>query len=131
MNCSIILTTIFEPNDVVYKLSDLAKSSNTTLVIAGDKKTPNSFHKIDCKFLSLEEQCSLFPEFGNSLPINHYVRKNIAYLYSFKNGVKRIVETDDDNYPLDNFLSRESKYCKCDLVSGTQWINIYKLTHQN
>ena len=50
MNCSIILTTIFEPNDVVYKLSDLAKSSNTTLVIAGDKKTPNSFHKIDCKF---------------------------------------------------------------------------------
>ena len=38
MKSSIILTTIFEPNDVVYKLSDLAKSSNTTLVIAGDKK---------------------------------------------------------------------------------------------
>ena len=74
-NSSIILTTIFEPNNILYKLSDLAKSSNSILVIAGDKKIPDSFHEVNCKFLSLKEQYSLFPEFRNSLPINHYFCK--------------------------------------------------------
>tara|TARA_A100001035_G_scaffold271457_1_gene259631 strand:- start:131 stop:304 length:174 start_codon:yes stop_codon:yes gene_type:complete len=55
-NSSIILTNIFEPNNFLNKLSDLAKSSNSILVIAGDKKTPDSFHEVNFKFLSLKKQ---------------------------------------------------------------------------
>ena len=66
-NSLFILTTIFEPDNFLYKLSDLSKSSNSILVIAGDKKKPDSFHEVNFKFLSVKEQCSLFHEFGNSL----------------------------------------------------------------
>lgn len=128
---SIVLTTIFEPNNVIERISNLAKSYNFLFVVAGDQKTPNSYDNINCEFLSIEKQLILFPEFAENLPLNHYVRKNIGYLYSMVKGAKRIVETDDDNFPLDKFLERNSSKLTCDYISGNEWINAYSFFTKN
>tara|TARA_A100001035_G_scaffold279100_1_gene279592 strand:- start:1310 stop:2311 length:1002 start_codon:yes stop_codon:yes gene_type:complete len=123
---SIVVTTIFEPNEVIHKLVDISCKNNIRFFIAGDKKTPNSYHNLDCNFMPLTYQNKSYQKFSQSLPLNHYVRKNISYLESFKSGAERIIETDDDNYPLENFLSRTTEKLECDVVSGSQWINAYK-----
>ena len=38
-------------------------------------------------------------EISKSLLENHYIRKNIGYLYALENDASMILDTDDDNFP--------------------------------
>ena len=60
-------------------------------------------------------------------PLNQYVKKEVRYVLSARSGVEVVVETDDDNYPVDGFWSART---------GTQglrarsekfgWVNAYR-----
>mmetsp|Transcript_11238 Transcript_11238/g.12737 ORF Transcript_11238/g.12737 Transcript_11238/m.12737 type:complete len:301 (-) Transcript_11238:100-1002(-) len=48
-------------------------------------------------YISVNDQISLFPEFSEELPWNHFGRKNLGYLVAIMNGATTIWDFDDDN----------------------------------
>ena len=55
-------------------------------------------------FYNVLNQKKLIFKFSRICPHNSYARKNIGYLISIKDNIETIIETDDDNYPKNNFL---------------------------
>ena len=43
-----------------------------------------------------------WPEIRDAMPLYNYSRKNIGYLLAMRDGAEVIVETDDDNRPLED-----------------------------
>jgi hypothetical protein len=69
------------------------------IIIVGDRKTPADFDLPGADYLSVERQHDLFGELASIIPLNHYARKNLGYLYAMRQGAELIAETDDDNIP--------------------------------
>ena len=91
----IIITTINEPTEqIIY----YTKVIGWDLIVVGDSKTNDASYKnIDCIYLGLDEQQSLFPSIYNKIPLKSYTRKMFGYLYAIKNKYEIIYDTDDDN----------------------------------
>ncbi len=125
MKVSTVLTTINKPNANIKKLIKLSKKNKSDLIIIGDLKTPKNFNLINEYYFGIDKQKKLRFEFAKKCPVNSYARKNIGYLISFKNECETIVETDDDNYPKDNFF----KFLKTDHtvneIKEHSWVNVY------
>lgn len=125
MKVSTVITTINKPNINLKKLTKLSKKKKFDLVIIGDFKTPKNFKLIHGLYFDIKKQKKLMFEFAKKCPINSYARKNIGYLISYKNRCETIFETDDDNYPKENFF----KYIKLEhTVHETKeqgWVNVY------
>lgn len=120
----IVVTTIQYPTP---QLSRLARIPGWQLLVVGDKKTPSDWQLENCIYLSPQRQLELDYESSSLLPWNHYVRKNIGYLYAIEHGAEIIYDTDDDNEPLyalnPIFLnSDENVLC---LISNQPHLNIY------
>ena len=101
-----VVTTIFEPSDSVRKV---AQNRSWCLVIVGDMKTPSRenyltnlgpFNKESTVFLSTDDQSRIFPRLSETIPWNHFARKNIGYMYAIKLGAEVIWDFDDDNINL-------------------------------
>ena len=119
-NC-IIITTINEKNESLEKFSNI---SGYDLIIVGDVKSPK-YYDLDCTYLDLSEQNKLFPTLSKLLPINHYSRKNLGYLYAANKGYVVIGESDDDNIPYNNW---NIEPCTNNVVTSEDCeINIYGL----
>ena len=91
-----ILTTINEPDE---RVSDWKKITQNETIVIGDKKTPSPWNHPSCSFISMVDQLNSEFTIANILPLNHYTRKNLGYLYAIKNGASAIIDTDDDNFP--------------------------------
>ena len=91
-----ILTTINEPDE---RVSDWKKITQNETIVIGDKKTPSPWNHPSCSFISMVDQLNSEFTIANILPLNHYTRKNLGYLYAIKNGADAIIDTDDDNFP--------------------------------
>ncbi len=63
---------------------------------------------------------------AKTLPVKHYARKNLGYLIAISKGAKIIIETDDDNLPLEGFWDNRSKQVNAHLFIGKGWVNVYK-----
>lgn len=125
----IIITTINSPSETILK--HINDNKNWDVIIVGDIKTPDIYKKLNCIYLDIEAQKSLFPELSDLIPYNHYSRKNLGYLYAIKKGYKIIYETDDDNIPFDNFdniIHDKSDLGQLEMITeqDTAWINIFK-----
>ena len=121
---AIIITTINPPSDAVKQFAALKDYS---LFVAGDAKTPKDWECPDTRYISLQEQLDKWPDFANVVPLNSYPRKMFAYLEAFEQGVKYLVESDDDNYPQPDwgFPDLNAEY---DTIQGDQgFINVYQL----
>lgn len=90
----IVVTTIHYPSIALKKFASL---KDWHLVVVGDKKTPKDWHLDNCVYLDIETQSKLHFMSAKLLPLNHYSRKNIGYLYAIAHGAKIIYDTDDDN----------------------------------
>ena len=105
-----VLTTINKPNNKVGDWFDITK--NKTIVV-GDNKTPQDWNHDKCTFYSISDQKKSNFKISSHLPENHYTRKNISYLFAIKSGASRIIDTDDDNFPIimewENLLNSEFK----------------------
>jgi len=60
------------------------------------------------------------------LPVKHYARKNLGYLIAISKGAEKIIETDDDNIPMDAFWENRIKQVKAHLLNEKGWVNTYK-----
>ena len=126
MKNSIVLTTINKSNKNIKKLDKLSKKNHTELIIIGDKKTPKNFKISNGTYYSINDQKKINFDFSKVCPINSYARKNIGYLISIKNRNDIIIETDDDNYPRDNFLRHIKFTKKVNEIKNKGWVNVYK-----
>ena len=66
-------------------------------------KTPDIYKHLNCIYLDLENRKYFISRLSKLIPLNHYARKNLGYLYAIKKGFEIIYETDDDNIPLKKF----------------------------
>ena len=125
MKNSIVLTTINKPNINIKKLTKLSKKSKSDLIIIGDLKSPINFKLTYGYYFDINKQKKLNFNFSRVCPFNSYARKNIGYLISFKNRIKTIIETDDDNYPKENFFKFIELEHRVHEIKEKSWINIY------
>ena len=122
MNNFIVITTINEKSEAIIRYESF---NDYSIVLIGDKKSKTIDSCASLRFIGLDEQMDLGYEYAKHCPLNHYARKNIGYLYAISNDAEIIFDTDDDNYPLDNWSAPE-------FFSGNKvdesglYLNIYK-----
>jgi len=101
------------------------KKNNWDFIVVGDKKTPKNFQLLNAKYINYKKKIHNI-SFSDKCPTNTYARKNIGYLYAIKNNSDIIVETDDDNSPLENFFSPFYLFSNAPTIHKKKdWINIY------
>lgn len=126
MKTTLVVTTIQGPNAVMRALAEGATRRGADFVVMGDRKSPPQYSLDGARYYSLEQQFAAFPRFGRQLPVGHYVRKNLGYLAALEGGCQWIVETDDDNFPLDGFFTPPPPHLSSRWVEGAPgWINAY------
>ena len=121
---SIIITSISAPNAVMKSFAAESKKHNIEFIVIGDTKTPADFKLDGCKYYSINDQEKLNFSIAKILPKKHYSRKNIGYLLCKENEI--IIETDDDNFPREDFWNKRERNLITSLVSGKGWTNVYK-----
>jgi hypothetical protein len=103
MKIAVVVTTINLDAPAIPVLSQKCKELGWDLVIVGDLKTQGTPPDYGI-YLGPDQQLALGYELTEILPWNNYARKNIGYIYAYKFlGADRIISTDDDNIPLDNW----------------------------
>eukprot|EP00624_Nannochloropsis_granulata_P006837 evm.model.NODE_522_length_4510_cov_124.460754.1 len=94
----VVITTIFGPTKLIHQLETLA---DWCTVVVADTKTPleewESILFTRVKLLTIEEQLTLPFKSLQHIPMNHFGRKNIGYLYAIREGATSVYDTDDDN----------------------------------
>ena len=125
---AIAVTTISQQSSLgIQRLFNLAEITNSELVVIGDRKTPAWNPKRLPQFVhyfSIEDQEKKWPKLSGLLPINHYARKNLSYLWALENDVDVLLDTDDDNYSnVDIFSNSQSSFRS--YKGSRQWVNVY------
>jgi hypothetical protein len=62
---------------------------------------------------------------ARTLPIGHYARKNVAYLWALSRGASCLYETDDDNAP-NAFWSIRNRIVPAQTIEAPPWVNVYR-----
>jgi hypothetical protein len=120
----IVITSIFEPTEAVFKFS---KMDNYKLIVVGDKKSPHNWHCDNVEYISPDRQENLSFKLAKTLPYNHYCRKMLGYLKAIQDGAQYIIDTDDDNIPKENWYFPENDAEYDCLEKDMGFINIYQL----
>ncbi len=123
MNKFLVLTTIFQPTKA---LQEFSKYKDYKIVVAGDRKTPKDWHFDNVEFLSIDFQKQMDSQYLKAIPENHYVRKAASYLFAKNNGADVIVETDDDNIPLEGWAFPKFDDIFSLTAKDKGFVNIYK-----
>lgn len=124
-NTALVITSISTPNEVLRTFAEGCAKHNTEFILIGDSKSPKDFSLPGCRFYSLEEQRTLPFTFAKICPERHYARKNIGYLLAAKNGALQIIESDDDNFPRENFWKDRSVKQQAYNIQNEGWLNVY------
>jgi len=119
---AVVITSIASPTTAV---EALASNDLLQTIVIGDTKTPKDWHLKNAIYLSVEEQIHQYAALGSKLPVCHYARKNIGYLEAIRLGYQIIVDTDDDNIPLDNWYIPEAQGSFLCSPEDQGFINVY------
>lgn len=126
---ALVITSIaLADSQVLNTYATECKKRAIPFIVIGDTKSPEVFELDGCDFWSLQRQSSLNFKLASIVPSRHYARKNLGYLLAMQNGANTIIETDDDNYPMQsfwNFTNRTSHVQAHDLINQG-WVNIYR-----
>jgi hypothetical protein len=126
-NTFLIITSIAnQEHPVLRQFAEETTKHNVPFILIGDTKSPKVFSLDGCDFYSIERQQTLKFELANILPEKHYARKNLGYLIAISKGAKTIIETDDDNLPLEGFWDNRTSEVKAHLLKNKGWVNVYK-----
>ncbi len=124
LKTSLVITSIAAPNEALKAFASKSKNHNIDFIVIGDTKSPDNFDLENCRFYSISEQDKLNYKLAKILPKKHYSRKNIGYLLSSQCDI--ILESDDDNFPKDDFWNDRSLKVKAKTVEDKGWVNIYR-----
>lgn len=125
---ALVVTSISKPNPVLKALAAGALKHDWNFFCIGDKKSPADFKIDGCTYFSHQAQTQSGQfKISQFLPDNHYARKNFGYLEAITSGAEFIVETDDDNFPLDTFWEKRSANVRgYELPNTGDWVNMYR-----
>lgn len=122
---AIVITSINNPTAAVHKYVQLSQTHK--LLVVGDEKTPEWPSSEGWRMITLQEQFRLKNlrsiEF---LPTNHYSRKMVGYLLAIGEGVDGIIDTDDDNEPIEGYGFPQSQGLFEATAPNQGWVNIFK-----
>jgi len=122
-NTSLIITSISGPNAAMKMFAKTSLANGINFIVIGDVKSPKDFKLDGCRFYSIEEQETLDFKLAKILPKKHYSRKNIGYLLSAHQDI--IIESDDDNFPREDFWLVRRRDCDAKLIKMNGWTNAY------
>jgi hypothetical protein len=123
---ALIVTSIAAPNAVLQALATGCREQGLDFIVIGDEISPPDFKLEGCRFYNLAEQRTLGFRFALKCPTRHYARKNIGYLLAMRERASLIIETDDDNFPLQDFWRERSRHQSINVVSNAGWVNVYR-----
>jgi hypothetical protein len=126
MSTALVVTSISAPTPILRALASGASQSGVDFVLAGDTRSPAGFHLDGCCFLDIEAQRRSGFALARESPVDHYARKNIAYLVAIQRGATVIVETDDDNWPSPAFFGVRERDVVVNGLSTGGWVNVYR-----
>lgn len=124
---AIIITSISAPNAVIKLIAEkIIERPGSKFYVIGDTKSPEDFEQAGCDFYSIKDQLSTRLKIADGLPVRHYSRKNIGYLLAWRDGFDCIVETDDDNFPLNQFWQSRTPDLTGYTIPEKNWVNVYR-----
>ena len=107
MSKFIVTTTINKPTTATLKYCEIAVKKNWKFVIVGDTKTPHDEYKAlendNVIYLSPEKQESFCKELSDIIGWKTIQRRNIGFVYVYRQGATLIATVDDDNIPYENW----------------------------
>ena len=124
--CAIVITTINHPTHAVRTVAAGASRIDATVILIGDEKSPADFDQPGAVYLDLAAQGRTGFRLAGLAPTRHYARKNLGYLEAMRRGAGVIVETDDDNVPVDGFWSPRRRMVTAPCLRGAGWVNVYR-----
>lgn len=125
MKTALVITSISSPNHVLRACAKGCHRHGIDFIVIGDRKSPADFKLDDCDYWSLNRQLASGFEVAQLLPEGHYSRKNLGYLIAMGRGAEVIIETDDDNLPMEGFWGERARVHKARRVSDCGWVNPY------
>jgi hypothetical protein len=124
----LVVTSIAgQDNPVLQAIATGAGARGIPFIVIGDAKSPAHFELEGCDFYAVKKQQVLDFSLAQQLPQNHYARKNIGYLLAIKAGACMVIETDDDNFPYDDFWDGRVENHTLPLYRDGGWVNVYQL----
>lgn len=124
MTKALVITSIAAPNPVLRKCAEGAKQHDFRFIVMGDVISPPDFYIDGCDFYQIEEQEKLPFKLAKILPKKHYGRKNLGYLLA--RNCDLIIETDDDNFPRDEFWAQRERMIEAEVLLNKGWFNVYE-----
>lgn len=121
----LVVTSISPPNQVLKDLAEGGKKHGFEFVLIGDTKSPANFSLENCRYYDVDQQLQSGFKYAQLCPTRHYARKNIGYLMAMRENAEFIIETDDDNFPLDDFWHDRQIKARARTTGQKGWINIY------
>jgi len=97
----IVTTTIYPPSLATRKF---AQMDGWQLVVVGDKKTPHKeYRNLNCIYLSPEDQEQICKDLSDAIGWGCIMRRNVGFVYAYRQGADIVATVDDDNIPYDNW----------------------------
>jgi|TARA_B100001094_G_C18034849_1_gene721977 hypothetical protein len=97
----IVTTTIQSPTEATLKF---AQKKDWTLVVVGDTKTPHEeYEALDCVYLRPEIQEELSKDLSDAIGWKTIQRRNMGFVFAYREGADIIATVDDDNIPYQNW----------------------------
>jgi hypothetical protein len=107
MSKFIVTTTINKPTIATLKYCEIAVKKNWKFVIIGDLKTPHDEYKAlendNVIYLSPEQQDSFCKELSDTIGWKTIQRRNVGFVYAYRNNATLVATVDDDNIPYENW----------------------------
>jgi len=123
---ALVITSISQPNPVLVSFAEASRKNFIDFIVIGDIKSPSEFNLPECDFWSIEDQRNLDFQLAKNLPEQHYARKNLGYLVAMGRGAEMIIETDDDNFPREEFWQERPTMHTARIAENVGWINVYR-----
>ncbi len=124
---ALVVTTINHPTACMRDFAAGVSRLDASFVIVGDTKSPPDFSLPGTDYYGVDRQKTLDFRLAKLAPWRHYARKNVGYLAAAAAGATVIVESDDDNYPREDFWAPRSRTVEARAVDTDGWVNIYAL----
>jgi hypothetical protein len=122
---AVVVTTINAPTPAVRSLAEGSARIGADFVVVGDTKSPPTFPLDGPRFFDIQAQNDSGFRLSRAAPVRHYARKNIGYLIAIRDGATVLLETDDDNVPLEAFWGPRSRLVSAPVAAGERWCNVY------
>jgi hypothetical protein len=124
---ALVITSIAnDQHPILQQFAHECISREIPFYLMGDTKSPAHFELEGCNYFSIDAQISTGFSLVDKLPVRHYSRKNIGYLLAIQDRAEEIIESDDDNIPLDNFWDDKKRLRDGVSIANKGWVNIFK-----